>query len=361
MSSNQFYVNPDITLAETLPSSFYRDPMIFDQLKSIFLNSYHFIGDLSLVPLPGHTYPFVLLDSYLTEPMLLVRNNDDQINCFSNVCPHRGNIVVHNPGKAKSLQCMYHGRIFDLEGKFTRMPEFSDVKNFPRACDSLHKFDIKKLGPFLFCGLSNKYDFNTVLDEMNKKVSFLPLDEFLFNSSLSKDYLVNCHWALYCDNYLEGFHIPFVHPELNQVLDYGKYEVEIKERMTLQIGYANDGEEVFDLPKGHPDFGKNIAAYYFWIYPNMMFNFYPWGLSINIVKPININKTKVSFLTYIYDESKFENSGALLDKVEREDEFVVEGVTKGMQSSFYNTGRFSVKREDGVHYFHQLLSNDLKI
>ena len=88
-----------------------------------------------------------------------------------------------------------------------------------------------------------------------------------------------------------------------------------------------------------------------------MFNFYPWGLSINVVKPISVNKTKVSFLTYIYDEQKFEGNAALIDKVEREDEFVVEGVTRGMQSSFYNKGRFSATREKGVHYFHQLLSD----
>ena len=361
MSSNQFYIDPDITKAETLPSSFYRDPLVFEKLKSIFLSSYHFIGDTNLVPLTGYTYPFVLLKNYLNEPMVLVRNNEDEINCFSNVCSHRGNIVIQHPGKAKSLQCLYHGRIFDLEGNFKRMPEFQEVKNFPRACDNLYKFDIKKLGPFLFCGLNKKYDFNSVLEEINKKVSFLPLQEFVFSSSLSKDYLVNCHWALYCDNYLEGFHIPFVHPDLNQVLDYGKYEVEIKERMTLQIGYANEGEETFILPCEHPDYGKNIAAYYFWIYPNIMLNFYPWGLSVNVVKPISIDKTKVSFLTYVYDQRKFESSGGLLDKVEREDEFVVEGVTKGMQSSFYNTGRFSAKREEGVHYFHQLLSKDLNI
>ncbi len=357
MSNNSYYVDPDITVAETLPSSFYRDTEVFEKLKSIFLNSYHFIGDINLVPLPGFVYPFTLLDSYLTEPLVLVRNDNDEINCFSNVCSHRGNIVVNNPGKNRVLQCMYHGRMFDLNGKFKRMPEFNEVQNFPRPCDNLHQFKVESLGPFLFCGLNTDISFKSVINEINSKVSFLPLDEFVFSSSLSKDYLVNCHWALYCDNYLEGFHIPFVHPELNQVLDYGKYEVLIKDKMTIQVGYANDGEESFQLPADHSDFGKQIAAYYFWIFPNIMFNFYPWGLSINVVKPISVNKTKVSFLTYIYNEEKFEGNAALIDKVEREDEFVVEGVTRGMQSSFYNKGRFSATREKGVHYFHQLLSD----
>ena len=59
-----------------------------------------------------------------------------------------------------------------------------------------------------------------------------------------------------------------------------------------------------------------------------MFNFYPWGLSINIVKPIGM-VNQVSFITYVYDETKLNRgAGALLDKVEQEDEFVVEGFIK---------------------------------
>ena len=92
-----------------------------------------------------------------------------------------------------------------------------------------------------------------------------------------------------------------------------------------------------------------------------MLNFYPWGLSINVVKPISINKTKVSFLTYIFDESKFDHNGTMLDKVEREDEFVVEGVHKGLQSKTYQTGRFSPSREQGVHHFHRLLAKYLSV
>ena len=89
----------------------------------------------------------------------------------------------------------------------------------------------------------------------------------------------------------------------------------------------------------------------------MMFNFYPWGLSINIVKPITMNKTQVSFITYIYDETKLNRgAGALLDKVELEDEFVVEGVHKGLKSRYYKAGRFSPTREQGVHHFHLLLA-----
>ena len=354
-----FYINPDIKKAETLPSTFYKSQAVFEELREkVFVKSWQWIGDEQLVPLDGSVYPFMMLDNYITEPLLLTRDKGNQIKCLSNVCTHRGNIVVHHPAKSRRLVCKYHGRNFKLDGTFLSMPEFEAVENFPKTCDNLHEFPLYQWAPFLFIGLNPDFDFAQIAKQMNERVSFLPLNEFKRNDSLSKDYLVNCHWALYCDNYLEGFHIPFVHEDLNKVLDYGNYTTLLYDYLNLQIGYADQGEEVFDLPEGHIDYGKNVAAYYYWVFPNMMFNFYPWGLSINIVKPININKTKVSFITYVYDETKLHSgAGALLDKVEREDEFVVEGVHKGMQSRFYHRGRFSPTREQGVHHFHSLLAN----
>lgn len=358
-----YYINPDIAYAETLPASFYRSQEVFNALKErVFETTWQWIGDSNnTVPLSESVFPFTLLDHFIAEPMMVVRQKDNSIKCMSNVCTHRGNLVAHHPSKMKQLNCMYHGRQFDLDGSFKKMPEFQEAKDFPRPCEGLHQFKLQEWGNHLFVGLNPTFDFGEVIDVMKSRVGFLPLNEFKLDALSSKDYIINCHWALYCDNYLEGFHIPFVHDDLNKALDYGKYKTELYDHVNLQIGYSKGGEEVFDLPSDHPDYGEHVAAYYFWIFPNMMFNFYPWGLSINIVKPISLNKTKVSFITYIYDESKMDKgAGALLDKVEREDEFVVEGVHKGLQSKFYKSGRFSPTREKGVHHFHGLLAKFLK-
>ena len=357
----KYIINSDIKKAETLPASFYKDQTVFEALKKhVFLNSWQWVGDENLVKLPQTAHPFVLLDGYLTEPMLLTKDKNEEINCLSNVCTHRGNIVVLNSGKTKKLTCTYHGRRFNLKGAFEYMPEFKDVENFPRPCDNLHQFPLRKWGPLLFAGLNPSFDFQQVIDKMNERVGFLPLNDFSLDTTLSKDFLVHAHWALYCDNYLEGFHVPFVHEDLNKVLDFKSYKTEVYKYCNLQIGYTDDATEVFDLPIDHIDYGKNVAAYYYWVFPNIMFNFYPWGLSINIVKPLDINKTKVSFISYVYDSSKLDKgAGSALEKVQKEDEFVVENVQKGVRSSFYKAGRFSTTREQGVHHFHGLLAKFL--
>ena len=351
----KYYINPDITKAETLPNTFYKSSDVFGTLmENLFGESCHWIGDSRDVLNPNQNVAPIQI---MEEPIVLVEQKNGEIQALSNVCTHRANKIIHEKGKHSKLRCEYHGRQFKLDGKFLRMPEFEQAKNFPRDCDHLHRFKTFSLGPHLFVGLGDLVDFEKVINQMQERIGFLPLEAFKKDQSLSKDYTVNCHWALYCDNYLEGFHIPFVHEDLNETLDYGSYETVIYDQMNLQIGYSEDPKSCFELPEHHPDYGKNVAAYYYWIFPNMMFNFYPWGLSVNIVKPISPNRTKVSFISYVWDPSKLEEgAGALLDKVEREDEFVVEGVHQGLKSKFYTTGRFSPTREQGVHHFHLLLS-----
>jgi choline monooxygenase len=128
----------------------------------------------------------------------------------------------------------------------------------------------------------------------------------------------------------------------------------------LQIGIGKNEDDCFDLPADSEDYGTNVAAYYYWVYPNMMFNFYPWGLSVNIVNPISVNKTRVEFITFMWKEDKYDKgAGSDLDKVEIEDEEIVENVQKGIVSRFYKHGRYSVTRETGTHHFHRLLADSM--
>ena len=356
-----FHVDKDITKAETLPAAFYRSDEVFELLKeTVFGESFQWYGSVDeLLPVENFVKPLSFMDGFIDEPFFL-KKSADGVACFSNVCTHRGNLIFHHEGTSKRIACGYHGRQWKKDGTLKFMPEFSEVQNFPRACDHLKKFATAFLGPQVFVGINPSINIESIFEVMQERIGFLPLVEFNLDTNLSKDYLVNCHWALYCDNYLEGFHIPFVHEDLNAALDYGAYKTELFENGSLQIGYSSGGDEVFHLPEGHPDHGKDVAAYYYWVYPNMMFNFYPWGLSVNVVRPISKSKTRVLFRSYVWDSSKLSTgAGAVLDKVEREDEFVVEGVHKGLQSKTYQTGRFSPTREQGVHHFHRLLAASL--
>jgi len=358
MNVDGLNVDPDIAAAHTPASRLYHDPAVYEAAKErIFARSWQLVGHVDDVRVPGQTHPFLMLDGCLSEPLVLVRDRGDALHCLSNVCTHRGMLVCEHSGIETGLRCRYHGRRFGLDGKFQSMPEFEGTKDFPSERDHLPKVALKQWGPFLFAALDPAVPFEEWIGPVEERVGWLPLDAFRFDPKRSRDYLVDANWALYCENYLEGFHIPFVHAALNDALDYGSYRTELFAHANLQLGIADGGGSVFNVPESSPDAGTLVAGYYFWLFPNLMLNFYPWGLSVNIVKPLGVGRTRVSFLAYVHDETKLsQGAGAELDKVEREDETVVELVQLGVQSRLYDRGRYSPTREQGTHHFHRLLA-----
>jgi choline monooxygenase len=292
--------------------------------------------------------------------MVVTRDMDDRLALLSNVCTHRGMQVVEGCGNERYLRCRYHGRRFCLDGKFQHMPEFENVCGFPSASDDLPRVPFGQWSKLLFASIDPESSFDETFAPIVERLGWLPIHEFAHRPDRARDYMVRANWALYVDNYLEGFHIPFIHASLNETLDYGNYLTELFGRCNLQLAYGKGSDYTFDLPRTSPDYGKPISAYYYWIFPNTMLNFYPWGLSVNVVRPLGPDLTKVSFIPYVWDESKMSGgAGAELDRVEREDEAVVELVQRGVRSRFYDRGRFSPTREQNVWHFHRLLSQFL--
>lgn len=357
----RFHIDPNIARARTIDTQVYTSAAILEEMKEkVFASSWQFVDDADRVDGPGSVWPFMLLEGSLDEPLLLSRDKMGVLRCMSNVCTHRGNLLAYEPCRSSQLRCRYHGRVFGLDGKFQFMPEFSAVENFPTEADDLKQLPVFSWGKLLFTALNPLFKPEACFGEMMKRVNWLPMDQLEFRPELSRDYQVNANWALYCENYLEGFHIPFVHNSLSAVLDWGNYSTELFRYANLQLGIAKKGEACFSLPPDSVDYGKEVAAYYFWVFPNMMFNFYPWGLSMNLVEPQGVNTCKVRFLVYVFDASRLNTgAGSGLDQVEMEDEEVVENVQRGIRSRFYTQGRYAPEREQGTHHFHSLLAEFL--
>jgi choline monooxygenase len=354
-------IRPELAEAETLPGWAYGDPALYRRAgERVFARSWQWLGDTDRLKAPGSVRPLVLLEGCLDEPLLLTRDSRDELHCVSNACTHRGMLVCAGEGVEQVLRCRYHGRRFGLDGRFLSMPEFEGVARFPSPADDLPRVPFARWRKFLFGALDPALPFDDWIADVEARVGWLPLEEAVVDPTRSRDYLVKANWALYCDNYLEGFHIPYVHVGLAGALDYGSYRTELFRWANLQVGVASGGEDVFALPPSSPDHGQAIGGYYFWLYPNLMLNFYPWGLSVNVVKPLGPERTKVSFLTYVWDPERLDRgAGGSLDRVEREDEAIVEATQLGVRSRLYRRGRYSLKREAGVHHFHRLLAADL--
>jgi choline monooxygenase len=334
---SEFDIDTDIRRARTLPSRFYTEQRYFDVAREkIFSRCWHFVGrrdDLQDLE------PIFLLPDLMDEPILISKAGGS-LFCLSNVCTHRGKILVENRTEGNLIRCGYHGRRFSLDGKFLSMPEFEGVENFPGESDDLHQYALADRVGFLFVSCDPVADFDDFVGDARETLLKTKANDLALTGS--KEYEVAAHWALYCENYLEGFHIPYVHKGLNELVDYGTYTTETFRYSSLQTGFDDNG---------------NIAGQYLFVFPNLMLNFYPWGISVNVVEPISMSRSRIRYLTFVSDERKFgTGAGADLHRVELEDEAIVESVQKGIRSRFYDRGRYSPTREQGTHHFHRLIS-----
>jgi len=342
-----FEIEEDLRKARTLPSDFYTDERNFRlSAEKLFTPAWHLLGRADDF---AKAQPHTLLSGLLDEPLLTVKNDGGALQCRSNVCTHRGMILLEEACDPDVLRCRYHGRRFSLEGKCLSMPEFEGVEGFPSDEDDLAEVPCGEWNGFVFASTDPAAPLGEFLEPVAGRLVDFPFEKLEYAGK--RDYEVNAHWALYCENYLEGFHIPFVHPSLNRELDYSTYATELFRYSSLQTGRSGNAGP----PEGSP-FAEDIEALYYFVFPNLMLNFYPWGISVNIVRPASPGRTVVTYLSYVSDHGKREEgAGADLDTVELEDQRVVESVQKGIRSRYYHRGRYSPSKETGTHHFHRLI------
>jgi choline monooxygenase len=358
VSARRLEIDEDVARAKTLPAEVYADPAWHATItERVLARAWHLVGDAQDDGAAGTLAPTTLLPGCLDEPLLLASDAHGTLRCLSNVCTHRGNVLVSERGPATGIRCGYHGRRFGLDGRFLSMPRFEGAKDFPSPADDLPRVPAGRLERFLFASLAPSVAFDAWAAPAKALLDAVGASRWRPDPAARRDYDVAANWMLYVDNYLEGFHIPFVHPALAKALDVSAYETRLLPHGTLQVGAASGDGPTLPIAAGSPDAGRRIAAYYLWLFPTTMLNVYPWGCSVNVVRPTGPHTTRVTFLSYVGDERlRAAGAGGDLDGVEHEDEAVVESVQKGVRSRLYTRGRYSPAEEAGVHRFHRLLA-----
>jgi len=357
---NRFHVHPEVERARTPVKAFYLDPAVFEQVRErVFARTWLWLGDTADVAEAARVSPRTLMPGLLDEPLLLARDAAGTLRCLSNVCTHRGLPLVQQAGRAEHLRCAYHGRRFDLAGRMLFAPGFEGACDFPSDSDHLAQPALAEWRGHAFVALAPARPFS--LAAIEERLPWLDIAAWRPEPGRAREFEFDAHWALYVENYLEGLHIPFLHAGLNATLDWTHYRYELFEGGNLQLALARDGEAAFTPPAGSPEHGQRVAAYYWWVFPNLMLNVYPWGLSLNLVLPLAPARTRVIFRSYVADASLLgQGAGGALDAVESEDEAAVVAVQQGLRSRLYGGGRYAPRHERGVHQFHRLLAAALE-
>ncbi|MCI0446768.1 Rieske 2Fe-2S domain-containing protein, partial [bacterium] len=279
-------------------------------------------------------------------------------------CRHRAGPVAAGKGNRKSLQCRYHGWTYGLDGRLLTQPDFEGVKKWNKDEICLPSAAVESWGPFVCVNLkSNLMPLREYMGKINDEVQEMGVDLNKMRLIERRDYIVNCNWKVYIDNYLEGYHIPIAHPKLFREVDYDQYRVD-----TFRY-YSSANAPIRDLKPGdlrgrdrrYVRTSAESKALYYWIFPNWMINIYPDNLQFNHILPLDHQQTLTIFEWYFNDPGSAEGweslneSIAFSDQIQKEDIEICEAVQRGLKSKTYDRGRFSVKRENGVHHFHMLL------
>jgi choline monooxygenase len=344
-----------IERAETLPARCYTDPAYLNlEQRRIFNRAWQLVGRLDQVAKPGEYFT----TDVGAEPILVVRGQDGALRGFHNVCRHRAGPVAQGAGRRKHFQCGYHGWTYADDGRLIGVPDFEGVECFRREEMGLLPIRIQSWEQFLFARLdggASGPELLEVLDDIPEATRTFRISDMKF--AARRDYLIDCNWKVYVDNYAEGYHIPIIHPGLMREIDYQRYRTVTRRYHSLQDAPIKSGD---DPDRRYSPSETQGAAYYFWVFPNLMLNVYPDNLSTNLIVPMGHDKTLTIFEWYLHDveseeaQARVDTTIALSDEIQQEDIWICEAVQKRLKSAAYDRGRYSVRRENGVHHFHSL-------
>ena len=333
--------------AVTLPAAAYADPEFhgFDQ-EAVFTRSWQLVSRAEKLAQAGDH----VVAEIAGRPIILVRGEDKVLRGFFNVCRHRAGPLALTDGNAKQLQCKYHGWTYTLAGQLRAAHEMKEAEGFDMSCIHLDAIQVAEWEGLVFAALKPLVaDLEQLMAGIRERIRPIEPAKFQFHSHVSYD--VACNWKAYVDNYLEGYHLPHVHPGLNKLLDYREYTTQTAEWYSYQHS---------PLDSSQGPYAEGEAHYYF-IYPNMMLNILPGRLQTNLVVPVSAGKCRVLFDYYYVDTGStaarkmIEEDLRFSDEVQKEDMGICQRVQLGLESGSYKAGRISPKRESGVHHFQELV------
>jgi choline monooxygenase len=334
------------TAQVTLDASFYRDRSVYDQERSrIFARAWLLFAHEGQLTDPG-SYVAASAAGY---PLIVVRGSDNVIRAFHNVCRHRaGPLADDGAGRCEAmLVCRYHGWRYALDGRLASARDFGPASDFDPRDYGLLSVRCESWRGFVFVNMDkDAAPLTDTVAPLDKRTQHVPLENFRLMHHTKHD--ISCNWKTYVENYLEGYHIPLVHPFLNSAVDAAKYEVDVSAPVIFHQAPPRDGSPV--------------AGLWAWAWPCLGVNVYADGVLMERMWPIDAHTTRLDYLYFFQDgtpRNEMERSIAASEITTAEDKSITEAVQRNLDAGLYTVGRLSPKHEQGVAWFQAEISRAL--
>lgn len=357
----QNLIDNDIARAWTLPGELYFDPSVAAQEKErIFSRTWQVVGHHDQVAKAGDYFTTQLVG----EPLLIVRGAEGELRAFYNVCRHRAGPPAEGCGSRKLFRCVYHGWTYNLDGSLNHATEADGIEGFRAEDFALAPVRCEEWFHLVFVNLdADARPLRQCLGDLPRQAERFPFESMkLFER---RTYDMKCNWKTYVDNYLEGYHLPTVHPGLNRELDFNAYVVEPHASHVRQWSPIRGAQPGDATPRRYQEAREDLTTDYFWAFPNWMLNCYPDNVSLNVVLPLEPERSLAIFEWYLPGEDLGSDAARasvqFSDEIQKEDVAICEAVQKNLHSRSYRRGRYSVKQEKGVHAFHRMYAEAMHV
>jgi choline monooxygenase len=281
-------------------------------------------------------------------PLIVVRTSKD-IKGYHNVCRHRaGPLFDEERGNCgAALTCRYHGWVYTLDGRLRSARDFGAAAGFDPREYSLFEVKVETWRGFVFVNIDLEAPaLATLLSPLDKRLGKRDLSHLVHTDRRSHD--IACNWKIYVENYLEGYHIPLVHPQLNAEVDAAKYEVTVDGGVCFHHAPTRNAGGVYD----------GLWAF---VLPGLGVNVYEHGLMMERMVPLSVGGTRLIYDFYLTadaaaDPVKRQSVISTSAIVTGEDKWICERVQANIDAGVYQAGVLSPKHEAGVAWFQQFVA-----
>ena len=329
-------------LLKNLDPSYYVDPGVFEtERQSIFRRSWQMLGPASRLEQPGD-YLAVDVAGW---KLFAMRGRDGVLRGFHNVCRHRGaRLLPEGRGKTQVLRCPYHQWVYEQNGALRQAPWFGEDPCFKLADWPLEQAQLAQWRGLLFIAIEPRVELIEQLGDLPGEVAGYPIETFV--AAEERRFTMKSNWKTYTDNFVEGYHIPGIHPGFMKVIDFANFETVALEGMVRMTSPQKDG--------------SIYGGKWLWMWPNWTLSVFPGGMNTSRINPTSVGTTDLIYDFYFADlspesEASRRNTVEVNCGIVREDFGICEHTQNNYASGAYKPGPLSPRHEQSVAYFQDMV------
>jgi choline monooxygenase len=280
-----------------------------------------------------------------------IRGRDGKLRAFRNVCRHRGaRLLEEGAGRCATIRCPYHQWVFSDDGKLVTAPWFGEDPEFRPQDWPLEPIQAREWRGLLFVAIDPIEPLESQLGELIGELADEPIETYL--PVRSERVYFDANWKIYTDNFVEGYHIPGVHPQFFRAIDFEAFKT------TAHKGYVR-----MTAP---PRDGLFYRGKWLWMWPNWTLSLFKGGMNTSRINPLGHDRAEQIYHFYFADVSEA-TAAARADTIERnlavvrEDYEICVATHKNYATGAYRSGPLSPRHEQGVHYFQTRVAESLGV